>query len=216
MSLIRVWGRFSSANVQKVMWALDELDLAYEHIPAGGAFGGLDTPEFRAMNPNGLVPVIDDDGTVLWESGAIVRYLAAEYGDGGLWPSQPRVRALADRWMEWNATTLQPHVIGHFWGWWRTPEPQRDAAANAELWRLAAADWGLLDDLLATQPYLGGERLTMADIPSGTLAYRYFTLPLERPSLPNVEAWYARLCERPAYRSRVMVSYDELFGRLAF
>ena len=121
MSLIRVWGRLNSINVQKVMWTLDELDLAYEHIPAGGDFGLLGTPEFRAMNPHGLAPTIDDDGTIVWESNAIVRYLAAEYGDGGLWPSAPRVRALADRWMDWTATALQPHVMGHFWGWWRTP-----------------------------------------------------------------------------------------------
>ena len=125
MSLIRVWGRLSSANVQKVMWALDELDLAYEHIPAGGDFGLLDTPDFRAMNPHGWVPVIDDDGTIVWESGAILRYLAAEYGDGGLWPSTPRARAAADQWMEWATTTLQPHVNNHFWGWWRTPEAGR-------------------------------------------------------------------------------------------
>ena len=215
MSLIRVWGRLNSINVQKVMWTLDELDLAYAHIPAGGDFGGLDAPEFRAINPHGKVPVIDDDGTIVWDSNAVVRYLCAEYGDGGLSPHAPRARALVDRWMDWEATTLQPHVMGHFWGWWRTPQAKRDAVMNAELWRAAGADWGKLDAVLARAPYLAGERLTMADIPAGTLAYRYFTLPLERPPLPHVQAWFARLCERPAYQRRVMVPYDDLFGRLA-
>jgi glutathione S-transferase len=198
------------------MWTLDELDLAYEHIPAGGDFGLLDTPEFRRLNPHGKVPVIDDNGAVVWDSNAIVRYLAAEYDSGGLWPPDPRMRALADRWMEWEATTLQPHVMGHFWGWWRTPEPRRNAARNAELWQAAGEAWAKLDAALANQPHVAGDRLTMGDIPAGALTHRYFTLPLERPALPNVEAWRARLAERPAYRRYVAIPYDDLFGRAGY
>jgi len=211
-----VWGRLSSINVQKVMWALDEIDLAYEHRPAGGEHGLLDTPEFRAMNPHGWVPVVDDDGTIVWESGAILRYLCAEHSEGVLWPTSPRARAEADQWMEWNQTTLQPSLMGFFWGWYRTPEPQRDARRNAVLLKATAEAMRKLDARLASRPYVAGDHLTMGDIPSGTLLYRYFEMEIERPALPHVEAWYERLSARPAYRQQVMRPFAELKGRLAF
>ena len=211
---LTVWGRLNSINVQKVMWALDEIGLSYEHVPKGGDFGGLDAPAFRAMNPNGQVPVIDDDGTVVWESGAILRHLCAEHSAGVLWPTALAARAQADQWMDWCQTTLQPNVIGFFWGWYRTPESLRDAGRNAML--LAGANTALatLDALLAHRNYVAGDQLTMGDIPAGTLLYRYFEMDIPRPDLPRVRAWYDRLAERPAYRLRVMRPFDELWARL--
>jgi glutathione S-transferase len=212
---LTVWGRLSSINVQKVMWTLEEIGLAYEHIPAGGSFGLLDSPAFQAMNPHGWVPVIDDDGTIVWESNAIVRYLCAEHSKA-LWPVTPRMRSQADQWMEWTATTLQPAVMGFFWGWYRTPEPQRNATRNAAFLRAAGEAWAKFDELLAHRPYVAGDHLTMGDIPAGTLLYRWYGLEIDRPALANVEAWYARLRERPAYRAQVMRPFGELFARLAY
>ncbi|HEX7757919.1 MAG TPA: glutathione S-transferase family protein [Caulobacteraceae bacterium] len=213
---LTVWGRLSSINVQKVMWALDEIGLAYEHIPAGGDFGLIDTPAFRAMNPNGWVPVIDDDGTVVWESGAVLRYLCAAHSPGVLWPLDPGRRAQADQWMDWNQTALQPHLTGFFWGWWRTPTDRRDERRNAGLLAAAEADLALLDAHLATRPYVGGDHLTMGDLPIATQLYRYLNLPIDRPALPHVEAWYERLTQRPAFRAQVMRPFDDLRGRLAY
>lgn len=215
--MLKIWGRRNSANVQKVMWAVGELGLAHEHIDAGGSFGGLDTPQFLAMNPNGRVPVIDDGGTIVWESHAVVRYLAAKYGDSALWPHDPGARAIADQWMEWTATSLQPTFLGGvFWGFYRTPPEKHDKAAIARALKQCGQLFAMLERQLDGRDFVTGGALTMGDIPAGAQLYRYFTLEIERPSMPNVEAWYARLSERPAYREHVMVPYDDLRGRLAF
>jgi glutathione S-transferase len=215
--MLKVWGRRSSFNVQKVMWLVDELGLAHEHIDAGGKFGGLDAPAFRAMNPHGKVPVIDDGGTVVWESHAILRYLAARHGGMRWWPVDAAQRSLADRWMDWSATTLQPDfLMGVFWGFYRTPEPQRDLPAIRKKVAACASHFQLLDRVLADRRYLLGDELTLADIPAATALYRYFGLDVERPAVPNVEAWYGRLQARPAYRAHVMLPFDELRGRLAY
>lgn len=213
---IRVWGRLSSINVQKVMWTLDEIGLPYDHIPAGGDAGGLDSAAFLAMNPHGRIPVVEDGGAVVWESGAIIRYLCAAYSQGGLWPSAADERARSDPWMDWAQTTLQPGLLGFFWGWYRTPVPLRDEARNVELLRAAEAALHKLDEWLSTRAFITGDRLTLGDIPAGALLYRYFTLEIERPPMPALEAWYGRLCERPAYREQVMRPYDELRGKLAY
>lgn len=215
--MLTIWGRRNSANLQKAMWAVGELGLAHERIDAGGSFGGLDTPEYLAMNPNGLVPVIDDDGTIVWESHAVVRYLAAKYGSGSLWAEDPGERALSDRWMEWTATMLQPAFLGGvFWGGYRTPPEKQKPASVARSLARTNTLLGILDRHLADTAFVAGDRLTMGDIPVGAQLYRYFTLDIERPRLPQVEAYYARLQERPAYRDHVMVPYDDLKGRLAF
>ena len=213
--MLTIWGRPSSFNTQKVLWLADEMGLAYRHIPAGGSFGGLDTPEFLAMNPHGRIPVIDDDGTVVWESHAILRYLAARHGNGRFWRDDPAERSRIDAWMDWSHTRLQPDFLnGVFWGFYRTPERLRDAGAVAKSVARCTADFRLLDQVLGGRPYLGGGAISLADIPAGTALYRYFELDIERPSVPNVEAWYRRLRERPAYRARVMLPFDELRGRL--
>jgi glutathione S-transferase len=211
--VLKLWGRDTSFNVQKVLWALGEIGLPFDHVEVGGRFGGLDTAEFLARNPHGRIPVIEDEGTVLWESNSIVRYLSARYAPGLLSPEGPAERARCDQWMDWEATTLQPAFIGFFWGWYRTPEPQRSPARNAALLAAAHAGFGLLDVERAGKDL---DRLTMGDIPMGALLYRYFTLEIERPRLARLEAWYGALCEREAYRRAVMIPYDELKGRLAF
>ncbi len=215
--MLKVWGRRNSINVQKVMWAVGELGLAHEHIDAGGPFGGLDTEEFADLNPNRRVPVIDDDGTVVWESHAIVRYLAAKYGAGTLWPEDPGARARSDMWTDWTNADLQPAFIGGvFWNFYRTPEAQRNWPAIRQGIARSAILFRLLDRHLEGHPFVGGDQLTFGDIPVGAQLYRYFELEIDRPELPNVSALYERLKERPAYRAHVMVPFDDLKGRLAF
>jgi glutathione S-transferase len=214
--MIKVWGRRSSINVQKVLWALAEVGAAYDLTEAGGDFGGLDDPAFRAMNRNGLIPVLRDGETVVWESNAIVRYLAAKYGAGSLWPEDPGARAMADRWMDWSQSTFQRPFMDYFWGWYRTPAERRNAAENARFWTWTCAAIELLDLQLADRPFLAGETLTIADIPGGTQLYRYYGMEEVRPEAPNVAAWYRRLGEREGYRDHVMYPYDDLFGKLAF
>lgn len=216
--MLQVWGRRSSFNVQKVMWLIGELDLPHQHIPAGGAFGLKDTPEFLAMNPHGRVPVIrDSDGTVVWESHSILRYLAARYGGLEFWSDDPARRSQIDRWMDWSQTTLQPEFLtGVFWGFYRTPEAQRDVKAIERNVELCAQYFQLLNQVLSEQDFLAGQHLTLADIPAGTHLYRYFNLDIPRPDIPHVEAWYRRLQMSPAYRQHVMIPFDDLFGRLDY
>lgn len=215
--MLTVWGRLNSFNVQKVMWLVGELGLPHRHVPAGGSFGGLDAPEFLAMNPHGRVPVIDDGGTVVWESHAILRYLAARYGAPRFWSDDPAVRAGAEQWMDWSATTLQPDfLMGVFWGFYRTPAAQRNMAAVNDKVARCAAHFRLLDRVLAGRAYLCGDDLTLADIPAGTSLYRYYGIAIERPEVPNVEAWYRRLQARPAYARHVMLPFDDLYGRLDY
>lgn len=215
--MLKVWGRRSSFNIQKVLWLVGELGLPHQHLPAGGEFGGLDDPGFRAMNPHGRVPVIDDDGVVVWESHAILRYLAARYGGLAWWPQAPEDRAQADGWMDWAQTSLQRDFLtGLFWGWYRTPKAQRDMPAVEAALTACARHFQLLDEVLADRPFLAGNALGLADIPAATHLYRWFELEIDRPKTPNVEAWYARLRKRTAYREAVMIPFGEMKGRLAF
>ena len=215
--MLKVWGRRNSLNVQKVMWAIGELGLPHEHIDAGGPFGGLDTEEFGALNPNRRVPVIEDNGTVIWESHAIVRYLAAAYGQGTLWPTEPLARALADQWTDWTLADLQPAFIGGvFWNFYRTPEAQRNWPLIRQGIARSAILFKLLDRHLEGRAFVAGDAFTFGDIPAGAQLFRYFELEIDRPSLPNVEAWYARLRDREAYRTHVMVPFDDLYGRLQY
>ena len=203
--MLKIWGRTNSFNVQKVMWTADELGLAHERIDAGGAFGGLETDSYTALNPNRRIPVVEDGELALWESNAIVRYLAAKHGSGTLWPEDPGLRSLADRWMDWQITTLQPQLHIIFWGLIRTPEAERDMVAIAAAVEAIKPVWQLLDEHLRVRRFVGGPDLTMGDIPLGCAAWRYRNLPIDRPSLPNLEHWCARLEERPAYHRHVML-----------
>jgi glutathione S-transferase len=198
--MLRIWGRVSSVNVQKVVWCADEIGVAYERIDVGGKFGGNDTAEYLAMNPNGLVPVIDDAGFILYESNAIVRYLAAKHSSAGLWPREPQPRADADRWMEWQSTAYTPAMWAAFWNLIRTPADKRDAKAvegsRAKTEKLSA----ILDAHLASRRFLCGDEFTAADIVNGCAAHRWLNLPLQRTPRPNLERWYAELKSRPGSR----------------
>ena len=196
--MLKIWGRLTSVNVQKVVWCADELGLEYERVEAGGQYGLVNTPDYRAMNPNGLVPVIDDSGFVLWESNAIVRYLAAQYGAGSLWPADVRMRADADRWMDWQAVSLNPSIGPAFIQLIRTLPEKRDLAVVENARIETEKKLGVLNAHLATREYVAGSRFTMGDIPLGCSVDRWFKLPLARESHPHVERWYAGLRERTA------------------
>jgi glutathione S-transferase len=209
-------GRRSSFNVQKVQWLLGELGLEFEQREVGGRFGGLDTPEFGALNPHRRVPVLVDGDLVVWESHAILRYLAATYGSDSLWPRSAGARSFPDRWLDWAQSALQPDFMGIFWGWYRTPEAQRNPRAVDAALRACERHFQLLDAQLESSDFLLGKELTLADIPTGACLYRYFEMGLPVPHPPRVEAWYLRLCARPAYRAGIMIPFEELRGRLAF
>lgn len=203
--MLKIWGRASSVNVQKVLWCAEELGLPFERVDIGGPFGGNRDAAYLALNPNAVVPTIEDDGFVLWESNTIVRYLAAKHGMGRLCPSDLQRRADGERWMDWQLTTLNKDMVTLFWGLIRTTPEKRDSAAIAGALEALGEIWGRLDRHLADRAFIGGAALTMADIPAGALAYRWFNLQVKRPALPRLEAWYQRLTERPGYAKHVMI-----------
>lgn len=197
--MLRIWGRTNSVNVKKALWCAEELDIEYERLDAGMQFGVTKTPEYLKMNPNSLVPTIEDDGFVLWESHAIVRYLSAKHSMGRLCPSDLKARADVERWMDW-AFTFQSAMRAVFWGLIRTPPEKRDARAIEE-GRVASNKLAaeVLERCLQGRKYVGGDTFTMGDIPIGCEVQRWMRVPIERPKLPNVEAWFERLRERPAF-----------------
>lgn len=201
--MLKIWGRTNSINVQKAMWAIAELGLPHERIDAGGPFGGLDTPEYKARNPNSRIPTIDDNGVIVWESNTVVRYLAARYGAGKLWPVEPAHRSEADRWMDWQQTTIAPDMFPVFWGLIRTPPEKRDHAAIRAAGEKLAASWTLLDQHLAGRAYVAGADFTMGDIPVGCAFWRYSRLEVAKPPLKHLDAWHQRLQERPGFRAHV-------------
>jgi len=202
--MLKLWGRTNSINVQKVLWALDELKVPCERIDAGLQFGVVNEPFYRRMNPNGRVPTIDDDGFVLWESNAIVRYLCAKHGAGSLSPGDLRRRADADRWMDWATSTIAPAITPVFWGLIRTPPEKRDLRAITEGVKKLNEAFQVLEQGLEGKAYVAGTEFTMGDIPVGVHVYRWSALDIQRPALPNVEAYYRLLQERPAFRKHVM------------
>ena len=209
--MLKIWGRKTSINVQKVMWAAAELGLVHERIDAGGPFGKTDTPEYGALNPNRLVPVIDDRGFTLWESNACVRYLFSTYGVGTLFPSNAHDRARADQWMDWSITTLYPVLIpGLFLQFVRVTSVDRSASLIEANATKAGEFLGIVDAQLAGRQFIVGEALTAADIAIGTLLYRYYTLPIARPKRPNVEAYYQRLTARKHYADHVMIDWTAM------
>ncbi|MGF1631135.1 MAG: glutathione S-transferase family protein [Kiloniellaceae bacterium] len=214
MATLTLWGRLSSCNVQKAVWLLEELGLPYERIDAGGDFGGLDDPAYRAMNPHGLVPTLRDGDVVVWESEAILRYLAARYGAPAFWSAEPAERAAADQWLAWTAAALYRDWIDLFWLRVRTPPERQDAGQIERLRQRTAERLRFLDGQLAGRPYIAGVALSLADIAAGMTLYRWYEMPIERPVLPHLRAWYERLCERPAYRKGICVPFDDLKGKL--
>jgi glutathione S-transferase len=202
--MLKIWGRRNSINVQKVLWCCAELNIEYERVDAGMQFGVNNTPEYLALNPNGLVPTINHDGFVLWESHAILRYLCGLNGLGTLWPGTPRAFANADRWLEWYNTTLWIDLRPVFWNLVRVAPEKRNMPLVEESVRKLNASWKIADAHLAGSHYFGGQEFTMGDIPLGVAAFRWFNLPVERAPLSNLEAWYQRICERPAFQQHCM------------
>jgi glutathione S-transferase len=203
--MLKIWGRANSINVQKALWCADEIGLNYERLDIGGAFGGNNDAPYLAMNPNAVVPTIDDDGFILWESNSVVRYFAAKHAAGTLWPTDPAKRADVERWMDWQLSTLNRDMVTLFWGLIRLAPEKRDTAAIEAAREALCGIWARLDRGLADRAYVGGDKFTMGDIPVGCLAYRWFNLPIERNHLPHLKAWYDRLTTRPAYKKNVMI-----------
>jgi glutathione S-transferase len=202
--MLKILGRNTSSNVQKVLWCCDEIGIPFEREDVGGPFGKNREPEYLAMNPNGLVPTVIDDGFTMWESNSIVRYLAAK-SESPLYPADLQQRSLMERWMDFELSKVSRFMVTVFIGLTRTPPEERDHdAINA-----AIASWTdamlIMDRHLANQDYLGGSAFSIADIPLGPITYRWLNMGFERPAAPNVEAWYQRLGERAAYREHVMI-----------
>ena len=202
--MIKIWGRNTSSNVQKVMWAVGEMGLPHERIDIGGPFGKNRDPAYLAMNPNGLVPTLEEeDGFLLWESNTIVRYLAAKYKAAMLEPADLRTRSLASKWMDWQLAVAGPAIFECFWGLIRTPPEKRNHAAIEESRRKTTAAVAVMDQQLAKTTYLAGGEFSYGDIPVGIIAYRYRQLAPERPALPNFERWYGAISARQAFKDHV-------------
>jgi len=203
--MIKIWGRRNSINVMKVLWCADELALEYERIDAGMAFGVVGEDYYRAKNPNGKVPCLEDGELVLWESNAIVRYLAAAYGQGTLSPADPSQRAGAEKWMDWQLTTPYADLTYLFWGTVRNSPVHQDSKRQAEAIRNLDGYWGIVDGALADSDYLQGNTLTIADIPLGCVMWRWQNLQIPRARYEHLEAWHERLKGRPAFQKNVML-----------
>ena len=202
-----VWGRASSSNVMKVLWGLGEMGLGFQRIDCGGSFGKTDTPEYRAMNPNGLVPTLQDDGFTLWESNAILRYLCSAHApETPSWPHDARERANVDRWMDYQQTALNAPQGTVFVGLVRTPPEKRDMPAITAAAQQVGRIWSILDSQLAKHPYVAGDRITLADFCYGPHIHRWFSFAIERPDTPHLRAWYDRLRQRPTYAKHVAVT----------
>lgn len=211
--MIELWGRKNSYNVLKVLWTLAELNIEYTHHDVGSNPGDLDSPEFLAINPHARIPVLVDEGSVIWESNSIVRYLCASYGTNILWLGDPLQRSYAERWMDWELATLEPDFGGLFWGFYRKSEGKRDYAKIENSKSNCEQHFRLLEDHLENNKFLAGKAFSMGDIPSASFLYRYFEMGAEVEKPANVMAWYKRLSKREAFQQTIMTPFDELKGR---
>ncbi len=209
--MIVVHGRLTSSNVQPVLWLINELGLDYERRDVGGVFGGANTPEFLKMNPMGRIPVIQDGALTLFESQAILRYLAAEYGQGAVWADSASERARIDQWMEWAKTSVAPNVVYRiFWQLVRTPSAVRkldDLHQGIEETKKVML---IANHRLSEHKWLAGEHISLADFSFAASLFRYFTLDFDKADTPHLNAYYERLTLREAYRNNVMIPYDSL------
>ncbi|MGK0169306.1 MAG: glutathione S-transferase [Gammaproteobacteria bacterium] len=203
--MLKVWGRRDGSNVVKALWCLGEIGIEYERIDWGGAFGGNDEPEYRAKNPNGKLPTLEyDDGYTLWESGAVVRFLCAEHSLGDLCPTDNRARAAADKWMDWSSMNFAGFNGVLLAQYFMLPEEKRTAGAVDAALAQYTPMLDILEKHLTTNAYLCGDKLTMADIPAGSLVHRWFHWFPSPPAHPHVRAWYERMAARPAYQEHVI------------
>jgi len=203
--MLKIWGRATSSNVQKVLWCCGELGIRFERVDIGGPFGGNQDPEYLALNPNGLVPTVRDGELVLWESNTICRYLATTHRAERLYPVVPAGRALVERWMDWQLSTLGTPMGALLYGLIRSKPEGRDQAAIEAARRKAIVAWTIVEDALEARPFLAGSELSLAEIVMGTLVYRWHAFPFERPPLKNLKSWYERMRERPAFKTYIEI-----------
>jgi glutathione S-transferase len=202
--MLKIWGRNTSSNVQKVIWALGEMKLPFQRIDVGGAFGKTKDAAYLAMNPNSLVPTLEEeDGFTLWESNSIIRYLAAKHANRTLEPADLKARALAQKWMDWQLSVLGPAITPVFWGLIRTPPEKRDAGAIAAAKEKTIAAARIMDAQLGKSQYLAGNEFSYGDIPVGIMIYRYVQLIPERPATPSLDRWYAAISSRAPFKEQV-------------
>lgn len=198
--MLTVWGRNNSTNVKKVLWCLEELGVSYERVDVGGKYGKLNDPLYRSLNPNGLIPCLQDGDFILWESNTIVRYLAAQYGDNALYLPEAKQRAAAEKWMDWATSSVVEPFKAVFIGLVRTAPELQDKAKIAHGIDQLNALMAIADEALSKQIYLSGDKFGIGDIPLGCLAYAWFNLPIERPELPHLQRWYQSLTHRTAFQ----------------
>ncbi|MGQ7847066.1 glutathione S-transferase family protein [Granulosicoccus sp. 3-233] len=208
--MIELWGRRTSINVQKVMWVLAELGLDYKRFDAGGRFGGLNDAAYMALNPHQKVPTLVDGETVLWESNAIMRYLADAYDKDTLFGSTPAARGASDMWMEWYQNSVYANFQIIFHQTVKLPHAERSGKVLAQAQEVVCKQFSLFEAELESRSYINGDQLTLGDMPMAACLYRYFTMEIERPDLPRISRYYQNLTERPAYRDNVMIDYDSL------
>ncbi len=203
--MIKIWGRNTSSNVQKAMWAVGELGLEHTRIDVGGVFGKTKEPAYLAMNPNSLVPTLEEEGGfILWESNSIIRYLAGKHDKAGvLEPTDAHQRGLASQWMDWQLSVDGPGILAAFWGLIRTPEDKRDHAAIKASQDKTSDNMKILDAQLAKTAFVAGPNFTYGDIPVGVMCYRYVQLVPNRPATPNLDRWYAAISSRKAFKDNV-------------
>lgn len=212
--MLKIWGRRDALNVQKVLWCCAEVGAEFERTDAGRQYGVVNTAEYLAKNPNARVPTLEDGDLVLWESNTIVRYLSAKYSFGKLYPEDLGQRAESEKWMDWKLTTVfMPYFRPLYLTMLRVPADRQDRAQIDEWQQKVIEKLGILDRHLASRPFVAGERLTVGDIPIGTLVGRWYGIDLERPSMRHLEAWYARLCERPGFREHVLNEIESQLGK---
>jgi glutathione S-transferase len=205
-AMLKIWGRNTSSNVQKVIWGLAEMKLPFERIDVGGAFGKTKDAFYLAMNPNSLVPTLEEeDGFTLWESNSILRYLAAKHSNRTIEPADLKTRALAHKWMDWQLSVMGPSITPVFWGLIRTPPEKRDANAIAAGKEKTINAAKIMDAQLGKTQYMAGNDFSYGDIPVGIMIYRYTQLIPERPATPNLDRWYAAISSRPAFKEQIAV-----------
>lgn len=201
--MIKIWGWIGSSNVQKVLWCCDELELEYELDDDGWPSARYKKEPYLTLNPNGLVPTIQDGDFVLWESNSVLRYLAEKYGDGKLTPAAPETRASSNRWLDWQLTIMGPLISPVYRALIRTEPEDRDPELIRRSRAAAENGWRILDRYLSESDFVAGETFSIGDIPLGILAHRWFSLPLDDQGPEFVRAWYDRLCQRPAYQEHI-------------
>jgi glutathione S-transferase len=204
--MLKIWGRATSSNVQKVLWCCAELDLPFDRVDHGGPFGGNRDPEYLKLNPNGLVPTVIDGDLVMWESNTICRYLAATRGGERLYPKDPAARTHVERWMDWQLSVVAGPMGQLLFGLIRSKPEAVDHAAIEAARRRALTAWTIVDDAVKDQPFLAGDNLTLAEIVLGTQIYRWFNFPIERLELSNLRAWYERMSGRPGFKRHIEVA----------